>query len=347
MRNVLIALLRRLLQLLGIVLAIAVLNFALLKALPGDLVDVIASESGSVTADYVTQLRQLYGLDRSTPEQLAAYVGRLAQGDLGYSFRFGEPVLDLVLDRLPATLLLVGSALLLSVAAGILLGIASARRPHGVADTAISALATLGYSAPMFWTALMLIVLFGVQLEWLPIGGIRDVSANHGGLRAVADLLAHLVLPVLTLAIYYVAVYARLARASFIETLAEDYIRTARAKGAREWRVIFGHALRNAVLPVLTMLGVQSSALLGGSIVVETVFAWPGLGQLSFDAIKSRDIPVLLAVLLFSAVLVVVSNILVDLAQAALDPRVRKPRSLATSSAPPATGATTRPGELA
>ncbi|RMX07710.1 ABC transporter permease [Corticibacter populi] len=330
--NVLLALLRRLLQLAGIVLAIAVLNFALLKALPGDLVDVIASESGSVTPEYVAQLRQLYGLDRSTLEQLVAYVGRLAQGDLGYSFRFGEPVLELVLQRLPPTLALVGSALLLSVGGGILLGIASARKPHGLADTVISGLATLGYSAPMFWTALMLIVLFGVQLEWLPIGGIRDISANHSGWRAAWDLLTHLVLPVLTLSIYYVAVYARLARASFIETLAEDYIRTAKAKGAREWRVVFRHALRNAVLPVLTMLGVQSSALLGGSIVVETVFGWPGLGQLSFEAIKSRDIPVLLAVLLFSAVLVVLSNILVDLAQAWLDPRVRKPRKAAAQT---------------
>lgn len=326
-------LLRRLLQLLGILVGIAVLNFALLKVLPGDLVDVIASESGSVTPEYVAQLRQLYGLDQHLPAQLAAYLGRLAQGDLGFSFRFGEPVLGLVLERLPATVGLVGCALALSVGVGVLAGIGAARRPHGLADAVISGLATLGYSAPMFWTALMLIVLFGVHLEWLPIGGIRDVSAGLSGWRAGWDVLAHLALPVLTLSIYYVAVYARLARASMIETLAEDYIRTARAKGAREARVIFGHALRNAVLPVLTMLGVQSSALLGGSIVVETVFAWPGLGQLSFEAIKSRDIPVLLAVLLLSAVLVVLSNLLVDLAQAWLDPRVRRPGRGAPSSA--------------
>lgn len=317
------ALFRRLLQLVGVVLATAVLNFALLKALPGDLVDVIASESGSVTAEYVAELRQAYGLDRGTGEQLMAYLGRIARGDLGFSFRFNEPVLGLVLDRLGPTLALVGAALALSVVVGLLVGVAAARRPHGLVDTVLSALATLGYSAPMFWTALMLIVLFGVQLQWLPIGGLRNIEAGHQGLRLWADYLHHLVLPVLTLAIYYVAVYVRLARASMVETLAEDYIRTARAKGAREGRVLFVHALRNAVLPVLTMLGLQSSALLGGSIVVETVFAWPGLGQLSFEAIKSRDIPVLLAVLLFSGVLVVLGNGVVDLLQARLDPRLR------------------------
>jgi peptide/nickel transport system permease protein len=314
---------RRLVQLAGVVASTAVLNFALLKALPGDLVDVIASESGSVSAEYVAQLRQMYGLDRHVLLQLLSYLGRVAQGDLGFSFRFGEPVLGLVLQRLGPTLALVGTALLLSVLAGVLLGMAAARRPHGLTDTVLSGLATLGYSAPMFWTALMLIVLFGVHLEWLPIGGLSDVGAGYGGLRLWLDRARHLVLPALTLSIYYVAVYARLARASMVETLAEDFIRTARAKGAGERRVLFGHALRHAVLPVLTMLGLQSSALLGGSIVVETVFGWPGLGQLSFEAVRSRDIPLLLAVLLFSGVLVVLANLLVDLVQARLDPRVR------------------------
>ncbi|GJD49447.1 Dipeptide transport system permease protein DppB [Methylobacterium crusticola] len=340
----LLPLLRRLLQLVGIVLAIAVLDFILLKSLPGDLVDVIASESGSVTPEYLAELRRLYGLDRHYLEQLVAYIGRLAQGDLGFSFRYGEPVFGLVLDRLPTTLALVGAALTLSVAVGLLLGIAAARRPHGVTDTLISGLSTLGYSAPLFWIALMLIVLFGVKLGWLPIGGIRDVSARHSGWRGSLDVVHHLILPVATLSIYYVAVYARLSRASMIDVLTEDYIRTARAKGAREGRVIFGHALPNAVLPVLTMLGVQSSALLGGSIVVETVFAWPGLGQLSFEAIKSRDIPVLLGVLLFSAVLVVLSNLLVDLVQMWLDPRVRRPR---TASAAEPRARTEQPGRLA
>ncbi|MBJ7221039.1 MULTISPECIES: ABC transporter permease [unclassified Brenneria] len=316
-------LLFRLLQLVGVVIAVAVLNFFLLKALPGDLVDVIASESGSAAPELIQHLRELYGLDRNLFAQLMAYLGELARGNLGFSFRFGEPVLDLILDRMPATLLLVGAALILSVTVGVLLGIASARRPHGAADTVISALATIGYSAPMFWVALMLIVLFAVKLSWLPASGWQDINAGYTGLRQLWDIAAHLVLPVLTLAIYYMAVYARLSRASMIETLSEDFIRTAWAKGAREQRVLFRHALRHALLPVITMLGLQSSALLGGSIVVETVFAWPGLGQLSFDAIRSRDIPVLLGVLLFSSVLVVLSNLAVDMVHAWLDPRVR------------------------
>ncbi|MFP1893185.1 ABC transporter permease [Lonsdalea quercina] len=314
----------RLMQLAGIVVCIATLNFFLLKLLPGDLVDVIASESGNASPELIQHLRELYGLDRSVLAQLWAYLGQLLQGDLGFSFRFGEPVMGLIVDRLPATLLLVGTALLLSAVGGVLLGVASARRPHGIADSAISVLSTLGYSAPMFWVALMLIVLFAVKLAWLPASGWQAIGAGYHGWRQLWDVTTHLVLPVLTLAIYYMAVYARLSRASMIETLSEDFIRTARAKGAREGRVIFGHALRHAVLPVITMLGLQSSALLGGSIVVETVFAWPGLGQLSFDAIRSRDIPVLLGVLLFSSVLVVLSNLLVDIVHAGLDPRRRR-----------------------
>lgn len=317
-------LLRRALQLVAVVAATAVLNFALLKLLPGDFVDVIASESGSVPAEVLAEMRQAYGLDRPWAVQLGHYLARVAQGDLGYSFRFGEPVLSLVLQRLGPTLALVGTALTVSLLLGVALGVACARRPHGWADSAISALATVGYSAPLFWTALMLIVLFGVRLEWLPIGGLRDVGARHQGLALLLDWATHLVLPALTLAVYYVAVYARLSRAAMIEALAEDYVRTARAKGAGEARVLLRHALRNAILPVLTMLGLQSSALLGGSIVVETVFGWPGLGQLSFEAIRSRDLLVLLAVLLGSGVLVVVANALVDLAQALLDPRVRR-----------------------
>ncbi|MEC5343338.1 ABC transporter permease [Brenneria populi] len=324
----------RLLQLAGVIIGIATLNFFLLKSLPGDLVDVIASESGSATPEYIQQLRELYGLDRHLAAQWGSYLLQLAQGDLGFSFRFGEPVLDLIVDRLPATVLLVGGALLLSVAGGVLLGVASARRPHGVTDSLISMLSTIGYSAPMFWVALMLIVLFAVKLEWLPAGGWQDINAGYAGgwqdinagyagVDKLRDIAAHLALPVLTLTIYYMAVYARLARASMIETLSEDFIRTARAKGAREGRVIFTHALHNAIIPVITMLGLQSSALLGGSIVVETVFAWPGLGQLSFEAIRNRDIPILLGVLLFSSVLVVASNLLVDMAHAWFDPRVR------------------------
>ena len=315
--------LRRLPLIFLTVLGTAVLNFFLLKAVPGDLVDVIAVQSGSATPEYMAQLRAAYGLDASLPMQLLHYLGQLAQLDLGHSFRYNEAVLQLILDRLPATLALVGAGLLLALVLGVLIGVASAVRPHGVLDSVLSSLSTLGYSAPMFWTALMLIVLFGVKLDWLPVSGIQDLAANASGWALFGDRLLHLILPASTLAMFFLAMFARLSRASMIETLQQDYIRTARAKGNRGGRVVWRHALRNAFLPVLTMLGLQSSALLGGSIVVESVFAWPGLGQLSFDAITNRDLNLLLGILLFSALLVVLANLLVDLLYGLLDPRVR------------------------
>lgn len=316
-------LLRRLPLILLTVLGTAVLNFFLLKAVPGDLVDVIAVQSGSATPEYMAQLRAAYGLDSSVLVQLGHYLLQLAHLDLGHSFRYNEAVLALITARLPATLALVGSALLLAVVSGVLLGVACAQRPHGWLDTLLSSLSTLGYSAPMFWTALMLIVLFGVHLEWLPVSGVEEIGSGLQGWALWVDRARHLVLPTVTLALYYLAVFMRLARASMIETLQQDFIRTTRAKGNRGWRIVWRHALRSAILPVVTMLGLQSSALLGGSIVVETVFAWPGLGQLSYDAIANRDLNVLLGILLFSAVLVVLSNLLVDVLYQWLDPRVR------------------------
>jgi peptide/nickel transport system permease protein len=314
---------RRLMQFVFVLLGTTVLNFVLLKLMPGDLVDVIASESGNVSPQYVAQLREAYGLNQNVVVQLLHYVGHALRLDLGFSFRFGEPVAALIFGRLPATLALIGTALVVSVVLGVLLGVLAARRPHGFVDTLLSTLATLGYSAPMFWTALMLIVVFGVRLEWLPIGGVVDTNIAHHGFALFLDRLRHLVLPATTLVLYYVAVFARLSRASMIETLQEDFIRTARAKGGQPWYVVTHHALRHAVLPVLTMLGLQSSALLGGSVIVETVFGWPGLGQLSFEAIKSRDVNLLVGVLLLSAVLVVVLNLIVDLLYGVVDPRTR------------------------
>jgi peptide/nickel transport system permease protein len=314
---------RRLIQLVFVLLGTTVLNFVLLKLMPGDLVDVIASESGNVSPEYVAQLREAYGLNQNVVLQLLHYVGHALRLDLGFSFRFGEPVTAMIFGRLPATLALIGTALVVSVLLGVLLGVLAARRPHGFVDTLLSTLATLGYSAPMFWTALMFIVVFGVRLEWLPIGGVVDTNIAHHGLALLLDRLRHLVLPAATLVLYYVAVFARLSRASMIESLQEDFIRTARAKGGRPWYVLTHHALRHAMLPVLTMLGLQSSALLGGSVIVETVFGWPGLGQLSFEAIKSRDVNLLVGVLLLSAVLVVLLNLIVDLLYGLIDPRTR------------------------
>lgn len=311
-----------------VLVSTAVLNFCILKLVPGDLVDVIAAENGSVTPEYLAQLRAAYGLDQSFGAQLGHYLARLAQLDLGQSHRFGEPVLQVVLDRVGATVALVGTGLACALLLGVLLGCICARRPGGLLDNAVTAVASLGHAAPVFWTALMLIVLFGVHLDWLPVGGFEDVGAGHQGLRLWLDRAEHMVLPALTIALYYLAVYTRLTRAAMIDALQEDYARTAKAWGHSEWQVIRSHALRNAIMPVLTMLGIQASALLGGSVVVETVFAWPGLGQLAYEAISSRDINLLAGILLFGAALVVTLNILVDLVQHLLDPRTRAPVAL-------------------
>jgi peptide/nickel transport system permease protein len=317
---------RRALRVVIVLLGTLVLNFLLLKWMPGDLVDVIAGESGNVSPEYVAELRHAYGVDQSVGVQLLHYLSHALRLDLGYSFRFGEPVAGLIFSRLPATLALIGTALVASVVLGVCLGTLAARRPHGVVDGLLSTLATLGYSAPMFWTALMLIVLFGVHLDWFPISGVTDSNVTRHGVALWFDAARHLVLPAATLTFYYMAIFARLSRAAMIETLQEDFIRTARAKGGGPWHVVLHHALRHTLLPVLTMLGLQSSALLGGSIVVETVFSWPGLGQLSFEAIKSRDVTLLLGVLFLSAVLVVLLNVIVDALYGWVDPRARQQR---------------------
>ncbi len=310
---------RALLVLFGILL----FNFLLLHAAGGDAAEVLAGESGAADAAYVDALRHRFGLDRPLPVQFAIYAGRVALGDFGYSFRNGAPVLDLVLQRLPATLLLSGSALALAVSVGVLLGTLAARRVNGWVDDLISALATLGYAMPLFWVGLMLVVLFAVRLGWLPSGGYEEVGAGRSGLARAADILRHLLLPMVTLALFTTALATRMMRASMIDVLRTDYVRTARAAGIAEPRVVWRAAMPNAVLPLVTVVGLQVASLLGGAVLVETVFAWPGLGRLAFEAVTARDLNLLLGMLLFSSALVVVTNMLVDAAYAMLDPRLR------------------------
>ena len=313
----------RLLRSLLVLFGILAFNFTLLHAAGGDAAEVLAGESGAADAAYVDALRHRFGLDRPLPVQFAIYAGRVAQGDLGFSFRNQIPVLDLVLQRLPATLLLSGTALALAVGAGVLFGSVAAQRANTWVDDLISALATLGYAVPLFWAGLMLVVLFAVRLGWLPSGGYEDVGAGHTGLARGVDILRHLVLPAATLAMFTMALSTRVMRASMIEILRTDYIRTARAGGIGQRRILLRGALPNAVLPLVTLVGLQVGSLLGGAVLVETVFAWPGLGRLAFEAVTARDLNLLLGMLLFSSALVVASNMLVDAAYAVLDPRLR------------------------
>ena len=313
----------RIAQALGLILAVMCLNFLLIHITPGDPATVIVGESGAGDPELLEEIRAQYGLDRPVIVQLLSYVGRVATGDLGDSYFFNEPVTSLIIERLWPTVLLVGTALAFAVAAGTMVGVATARRPESPLSHGATVLALVGFSMPVFWTGIMLVILFASTWELLPIQGWHDVSYPEGLFWNMLDVAEHLVLPALTLGLIYLAQYSRLSRASMLEVLESDYVRTARAKGLGERRVVYKHALRNAVIPVVTVIGLQFGALLSGALLVETVFNWPGLGRLAFDSILRRDTSVLLGVLLVSSVMVIVANLLTDLLYTIIDPRIR------------------------
>ena len=314
---------RRLLKALPLLLAVVVFNFILLKLAPGDAAEVLAGESGASTPEYLAELRARFGLDRPFHIQLGNYVWKLAQLDLGYSFRHNQSVLQLILGRLPATLLLMASGLLVAVTLGGWLGVMASRKVNSLRDNLISLFAMLAFATPVFWMGLMMIVLFSVHLGWLPSGGMESIGAGHQGLARVLDVARHMIMPVATLSLFYVAVYTRIMRASMLEVFNQDYVTTARAKGLSERRITVRHVLRNALLPVVTLVGVQIGGMLGGSVLVETVFSWPGLGRLAFEAVFQRDLNLLLGILLLCSFVVILANIAVDLAYSWLDPRIR------------------------
>jgi peptide/nickel transport system permease protein len=313
---------RRLLQGIPTVLLIISCNFLLLHLAPGDPADVLAGEAGAATEEYMAQLRAQFGLDQPLYMQYLSYLGRTLTFDLGYSFRYSESNLTLILDRLSATLLLMISALLISTLVGSTLGLITAMRRGKLDAAIILSLAVFAYAAPTFWVGLMFIVLFSVKLGWLPTSGISTVGADKTGLSHILDVTRHLVLPSVTLALFYIALYTRLMRTAVLENLRLNYVVTARAKGVSPRHIIFRHVLRNAILPVLTMAGVQLGGMLGGSVVVESVFGWPGLGLLAFEALFSRDLNLLLGILFLGSILVVLANVAVDLSYALIDPRV-------------------------
>lgn len=321
--NVLRFIAQRLLQAFLLIAAVVVLNFALVHAAPGDPVETIAGASGGMSEELKAELRASYGLDKPLPVQLGVYLARVVQLDLGYSYFFNLPVSGLIAERIPATLLLVVCSVLWAFLAGTALGVLAARKPNGWLSQAITVLSMVGFAAPVFWSGMMLVILFAADIPIFPISDMRSVDASGGGWRDVLDVAHHLVLPSVTLGLVYLAQYSRLARASMLEVLGADFIRTARAKGLAERFVLYKHALRNAVLPVITVLGLQFGNVMAGAILVETVFNWPGLGRLAFEAVLRRDYPTVLGVLLFSSVVVLVMNQLTDLAYRLVDPRIK------------------------
>jgi len=315
-------LLRRGLKAAIVVLAIVVCNFLLVHAAPGDPASVIAGQSGAADPIFLEQLRKQFGLDQPLYVQLWVYLKSVLTLDLGFSHRQQMPVASLILDRLPATLLLTGAAFVFAIVTGVTLGALAARRVGRWADSLITIIALTFYATPLFWVGLMLVLLFSVWLEWLPSFGMSSVGVELHGMAAVLDVAKHLLLPALTLGLFYLAVYARLTRATMLEVADQDFVKTARAKGVPEGRILRAHVLRNALLPVITFAGIQAGQLIGGSILVETVFAWPGIGRLAFDALLARDYPVLLGVFFCTSVMVVLFNLVTDLLYAVVDPRV-------------------------
>lgn len=316
------SLLLKLASIAGLLFAVVALNFVLIQFAPGDPVEVIVGEMGGASEELIARMRAEYGLDKPVIAQLAIYIGKIVTGDFGFSIYYQQPVLELIGQRLPATVILMLASLLLAVVTGTVLGIFSARHPKGILSHFVTVFSLAGYSAPVFWTGLMMLILFASVWPLFPVSGMTSVRGVDGPVEYVLDVLHHLVLPAVTLASIYIALYSRLARASMLDVLGADYIRTARAKGLSERAVVYRHALRNGLIPVVTMLGLQMGQLLAGATLVETVFNWPGLGRLAFESILRRDYPTMLAILFFSALIVVLANLLTDLAYARIDPRI-------------------------
>jgi peptide/nickel transport system permease protein len=321
MTRALLLLRRRLVGSVFVLLIVVIGTFLLLEAAPGDAVDAYIVSTGG-DAGMIELLRHRWGLDQSALTRLATYLWALLHLDLGQSVTFSRPIRDVILERLPNTLLLMGSATALSFGLGSALGIYAGAKPGGFRDRLLSIGSLALYAVPGFWLGLVLIIVFAVDLRWFPIGGIESIASAKTGLDRAADIARHLVLPVSALGFIYLALYLRMMRAGMAEVWRQDFVLAARAKGLSRRRIVLAHIARNALLPLVTMLGLQSAQMLGGSVVIESVFSVPGLGRLAQEAVAARDTPLLLGIILVSAVLVIVINLLVDIAYAFLDPRV-------------------------
>ncbi|MCO5084818.1 MAG: ABC transporter permease [Rhizobiaceae bacterium] len=313
---------RRLLTAVPVMLIVVIGAFLLLELAPGDAVDAYILSTGGADAQMIEDMRTAWGLDQSAWARLGAYLSALAHGDLGWSVSFSRPIRDVIFERLPNTLMLMTAATALSFGLGSLLGIVAGAKPGSFRDRFLSIGSLALYAVPGFWLALVLIIVFSISLRWLPLSGIETIASGKHGLSRTMDVARHLVLPVASLGIIYLALYLRLMRAGMAEVWRQDFVRAAEARGLSRRRIVLRHVARNALLPLVTMLGLQSASMLGGSVVIESVFAIPGLGRLAWEAVASRDTPLLLGIVLVSAVLVIIVNLLVDIAYALLDPRV-------------------------
>jgi len=273
--------------------------------------------------EYIQAMTEKYGLDKSLPEQLVIFLSNIFRGDFGKSIKYDRPVLELIFSRLSATLLLMGTAVTLSIVIGLFLGIISARKPYSLTDNLATSFSLFARSLPIFWLAQIILLLFAFYLGWFPTGGMTDLRHTYTGIAYVFDVLRHLFLPALTICLLRMAVTARLTRTSMIEVLSQDYIITAKAKGVSERRLLLKHALRNALRPVITITGISLGTIIAGATMTEIVFSWPGIGRLVYEAVLDRDYPILMGMYIFIALSIIIANFITDIVYALYDPRVR------------------------
>jgi peptide/nickel transport system permease protein len=319
--------LKRLFHTLIVMLGVSLIVFTLIHMIPGDPALVVLGTEA--TPAELERLRGLLGLDESLPVQFLHYMERVTQGEFGDSIFQHEPVVKLIGERLPATIELAATAMLIAITLGTVTGVLSATRPYSWFDAVSAFLSLAGVAMPVFWLGMLMILLFSLQLDWFPsfgrsagvVDGVVQL-VRAGDLETLGAALRNLALPAVTLGAFSTALVSRLVRSSMLEVLSQDYVRTARAKGLSEYRVVVGHALRNGLIPVVTVVGLQVGALLGGAVITETIFAWPGLGRLLINAISQRDYPLIQGVVFVTALIVSLINLLVDLLYAWLNPRV-------------------------
>jgi peptide/nickel transport system permease protein len=314
---------RRLLQAIPLLFVISLLTFLIVEIAPGDAAQMYIDPNKGTDPAYIAQVRRSLGLDEPVYVRYVGWLRQTLSGDLGFSFRNRRPVVMEIGDRLPNTLLLSGVSLAFSFIIAIPIGVISALKRYTLLDYVLSTVALAGISVPIFWVALLLIQVFAIQLDWLPATGMTDVRESYTGWQANVDVIRHMILPVITLSLAQIAGWSRYQRSALLEVLGQDYMRTAQGKGLRERRILLVHALRNSLIPMVTLLGISVPTVVTGAFITETIFSWPGIGRLGVEAVTGRDYPVIMAVTMLSALLIVAGNLLADAAYAWVDPRIR------------------------
>lgn len=308
---------KRFLQLIPVVILVSIFSFLIIQAAPGDPIDNYVR--AGMTKEEVEGIREEYGMNGTIVEQYVRWVGHVLQGDFGKSIKLNRPVVQLIGERLPNTLILMGMALLISLVFAIPLGLWAGLKKNKLADNIISFVSYIGISIPPFWLAMVLVIIFSLKLQWFPTGGMHTLNVNTTG-----DLLWHLILPAFVLSLKNMAVFTRYIRSNTITQLEEDYVLMAVAKGTGKRKVLFRHILKNCLLPIITLAGINIAGLVCGSFVIESIFSWPGIGRLAMEAVGNRDYPLIMGYTMFSCIILILANVIADILYAVADPRIRQ-----------------------